>query len=244
MVVDHASAGGAPIMIERAMVVTAHPDDAETGAGGIVAVLVRQGVEVTYVIVTKGSAGSQGRTMTADRLANIRAAEQCRAAKTLGVRHVKFVRYDEGEVEDTGDLRREITRQIRRWRPDLVISQNPYRTRSVFASHRDHRITGGVVLDCVYPLARDHMAFPELLPDYEPHKVDEIYIIKWQEDEHDMAVDISETMEAKLKAIACHESQFLDFPKMEAYVRARCAALGKPHGYAYAEVFDRILLSR
>jgi len=234
----------APIVIERAMVVTAHPDDAETGAGGTVAALVRQGVQVTYVIVTRGNAGSQDRTMTLDRLASIREAEQCRAAKTLGITHIEFLGYGDGEVEDTRDLRRDITSQIRRWRPDLVISQNPHRTRSVFASHRDHRITGGVVLDCVYPLARDHMAFPELLPDYEPHKVDEIYIIKWQEDEHDMAVDISETMEAKLKAIACHESQFLDFPKMEAYVRARCAALGKPHGYAYAEVFDRILLSR
>src|SRR5215510_8562804 len=122
----------APIVIERAMVVTAHPDDAETGAGGIVAVLVRQGVEVTYVIVTKGSAGSQDRTMTADRLANIRAAEQCRAAKTLGVRHVEFLGYGDGEVEDTRDLRRDITRQIRRWRPDLIISQNPHRTRSIF----------------------------------------------------------------------------------------------------------------
>ena len=244
MVADHAPAEGAPIVIERAMVVAAHPDDAETGAGGTVAVLVRQGVEVTYVIVTKGNAGSQDRAMTADRLGSIRAAEQYRAAKTLGVTHVEFLGYADGEVEDTRDLRRDITRQIRRWRPNLVISQNPHRTRSLFASHRDHRITGGVVLDCVYPLARNHMAFPELLPDYEPHKVGEIYIIKWPEDDHDLAVDISETMEVKLKAIACHESQFLDFPKMEGYVRARCAALGKPYGHSYAEVFDRILLSR
>jgi len=100
------------------------------------------------------------------------------------------------------------------------------------------------VLDCVYPLARDHMAFPELLPAYEPHTVREIYIIKWQEEDHQLAVDISETMDLKLKAIACHESQFPDFPAMEARVRARCAALGKPHGHTYAETFDRILLSR
>src|SRR5262249_34068314 len=107
----------------------------------------------------------------------------------------------------------------------------------------DHRITGGGVLYCVSPLVPDHMAFPELLPHYEPHKVGEIYIIKWPEDENDLAVDISETMENKLRAIASHQKQFPDFPRMEAYVRARCAALGEPHGYAYAEVFDRILLS-
>jgi len=231
-------------MIERAMVVTAHPDDAETGAGGTVAELVRQGAEITYLIVTSGNMGSGDRTMTPDRLARIREAEQRNAAHTLGVKHVEFLGYDDGEVADTRNFRRDITRQIRRWRPDLVIAQNPHRTSNVFASHRDHRITGGVVLDCVYPLARDHMAFPELLPAYEPHTVREIYIIKWQEEDHQLAVDISETMDLKLKAIACHESQFPDFPAMEARVRARCAALGKPHGHTYAETFDRILLSR
>lgn len=231
-------------MIERAMVVTAHPDDAETGAGGTVARLVRQAAEITYVIVTRGNMGSGDRTMTPARLASIREAEQRNAAHTLGVKHVEFLGYEDGEVEDTRDLRRDITRQIRRWRPELVITQNPHRTYNLFASHRDHRITGGVVLDCVYPLARDHMAFPELLPDYEPHKVGEIYMIKWQEEDHQLAVDISETMDLKLQAIACHQSQFSDFPAMEARVRTRCAVLGKPHGHAYAETFDRIVLSR
>ena len=182
--------------------------------------------------------------MTPDRLARIREAEQRNAAHTLGVKHVEFLGYDDGEVEDTRDLRRDITRQIRKWRPDLIIAQSPHRTPNVFASHRDHRITGGVVLDCVYPFARDHRAFPELLPAYEPHKVSEVYIIKWQEADHEVAVDISETLDLKLRAIACHESQFPDFPAMEAHVRARCAALGKSHGHAYAETFDRILVSQ
>ncbi len=100
------------------------------------------------------------------------------------------------------------------------------------------------MLDCVYPLARDHLAFPELSPEYEPHRVREIYIVKWQEEAHQVAVDISEAMDLKLRAIACHQSQFPDFPPMEARVRERCAALGRPHGYAYAETFDKILLSR
>ena len=230
--------------IERVLVVAAHPDDAETGAGGTVAKLVRQGARAAYVIVTSGTMGSSDRTMTPDRLARIREAEQRNAARALGVEHVEFLGYDDGEIADTRDLRRDITRQIRKWRPDLLIAQNPHRTDNLFASHRDHRITGGVVLDCVYPLARDHMAFPELLPEYEPHRVREIYIVKWQEKDHQVAVDISETIGLKLKAIACHQSQFPDFPAMEARVRDRCAALGTPHGYAYAETFDRILLSR
>jgi len=230
--------------IERVVVVTAHPDDGDIGAGGTVANLVRQGAKITHVIVTSGTMGSGDRTMTPDRLAGIREAEQRNAALTLGVAHVEFLGYDDGAVEDTRNLRRDVTRQIRKWRPDLVIAQNPQRTYNLFASHRDHRVTGGVVLDCVYPLARDHLAFPELLPEYEPHKVREIYIIKWQEEDHQIAVDISETMDLKLEAIACHQSQFPDFPAMEARVRHRCAALGAPYGHAYAETFDRILLSR
>jgi len=225
-------------------VVVAHPDDAETGAGGTVATLVRQGAQVTYVIVTSGTMGSSDRAMTPDRLARIREAEQRNAARTLGVAHVEFLGDNDGEVADTRDLRLDITRQIRKWRPDLVIAQNPHRTHNLFASHRDHRVTGGVVLDCVYPLARDHMAFPELLPEYQPHRAREIYIVKWQEEDHQLVVDISETMDAKLRAIACHRSQFPDFPAMEARVRKRGAALGRPHGYAYAETFDRIRLSR
>ena len=231
-------------MSERVLVVVAHPDDAETGAGGTIATLVRQGARVTYVIVTSGTTGSSDRAMTPERLARIRETEQRNAARALGVAHVEFLGYKDGDVADTRDLRRDITREIRKWRPDRVIAQNPRRTLNLFASHRDHRVTGGVVLDCVYPLARDHLAFPELLPEYAPHRVGEVYIVKWQEEDHQVAVDISETMDLKLEAIACHQSQFPDFPAMEARVRDRCAALGTPHGYAYAETFDRIRLSR
>jgi LmbE family N-acetylglucosaminyl deacetylase len=230
--------------IARVLVVVAHPDDAEAGAGGTVAKLAKQGVDVTYIIVTNGSSGSSDRTMTRDRLARIREAEQREAARTLGVQHVEFLGYDDGELEDTRDLRLEVTRQIRTWRPDLVITQSPHRTYNLFASHRDHRITGGVVLDCIYPLARDHLAFPELLPAYEPHGVREIHTMQWQAEHHEFAVDISDTVDLKLAAFGCHKSQFPEFAAVAARVRERCAALGKPHGYAFAETFDRILLPR
>src|SRR5688572_30977714 len=161
--------------IDRVMVITAHPDDSEFGAGGTVAKFVKEGREVAYCIVTNGNKGSSDRTMTPERLAVIRAEEQRNAARVLGVERVSFLGYPDGEVEDTRDLRRDVSREIRRFRPDLVICQNPNRTYNLGASHRDHRTVGGVVLDCVYPLARDHLAFPELLPEVEPQKVRALY---------------------------------------------------------------------
>lgn len=231
-----------PDRFERVLVVTAHPDDAEFGAGGTIARLVKDGAKVAYTIVTNGNKGSSDRTMTPARLARIREEEQRNAARTLGVAQVDFLGYPDGELEDTRDLRRDITRAIRRWRPDLVITQNPHRTYNLYASHRDHRITAGVVLDCVYPLARDHMAFPELLPELEPHRVREVYVMQW-ENPH-LVVDITETMDLKLRALACHASQVPDFPAVEKRVRERAAEIGRPRGYAYAEAFDHIVLPR
>ena len=223
----------------RVMVVGAHPDDPEFLAGGTVARLAKVGREITYVIVTNGNKGSGDRSMTSEQLRPIRAEEQRRAARVLGVERVEFLGYEDGEVEDTRNLRRDITREIRRWRPELIITLNPHRTYTNFPGwHRDHRITGRVVLDCVYPLARDHLSFPELLPEYEPHKVREVYLIQWEQPR--LVIDITDTMELKLEAIRCHASQVGDFKTVEARMRNRAAALGKEKGYLFAEGFDHI----
>jgi len=229
--------------IPRVLVVVAHPDDAEFGCGGTVAKWVKEGKEVAYLIVTNGDKGSEDQRMTSERLAKIRAEEQLNAARTLGVERVEFLGYPDGELEDTRQVRRDVTAQIRRLRPDLIVTQNPHRTASLYASHRDHRITGGVVLDCVYPLARDHLSFPELLTQgLEPHKVREVYLIGWEDP--DVVVDISDTIDLKLKALGCHASQMGDFSRVDALVRDRAAQLGKPKGYAYAEAFHRIAIPR
>lgn len=227
---------------DRVLVITAHPDDAEFGAGGTVARFVREGREVGYVVVTDGSQGSTDRAMTPERLARTRQEEQRNAAKTLGVAHVACLGYGDGEVEDTRALRRDVTREIRRWRPGLIITQSPHRTYNLSLSHRDHRVTGGVVLDCVYPLARDAMAFPELLPEFEPHTVREVYVMAVENP--DVVVDITDVMDLKLKALACHVSQSTDFAAVEARVRERAAALGTANGYTYAETFTRIVIAR
>ena len=229
--------------IERVLVVTAHPDDAEFGAGGTVARLAREGKHVVYCILTNGNKGSSDRDMTPERLARIREEEQRQAARVLGVEIVEFLGFPDGELEDTRDTRMAVTAAMRRHRPDLVITQNPHRTKNLFASHRDHRITAGIVLDVVYPLARDHMAFPELIRQrLEPHKVKEVHLMWW--DNPEVVVDITDTIDQKLKALACHASQIKDMAAVEKRVRERAAQLGKPQGHAYAETFDRILIER
>jgi len=230
------SAASGPVLV-----IAAHPDDPDFLAGGTIARLAKQGREVGYLILTNGNKGSGDRSVTSEQLAAIRAQEQRRAAHVLGVRSVEFLRYEDGELEDTRDLRRAVTREIRRWRPDLIITLNPHRTYNNFPGwHRDHRVAGRVALDCVYPLARDHLAFPELSPEYEPHSVREVHFIQWEQPR--LIVDISETMELKLEAIRCHASQIRDFEDFEARMRNRAASLGKEKGYSYAEGFDQVVV--
>ena len=171
--------------IRTVLVVTAHPDDSEFGAGGTIARLVEGGQAGRYCIVTNGNKGIGDRSMTPERLARIREEEQRNAARVLGVETVEFLGFPDCEVEDTRETRMAVSAAIRRHRPDLLICQNPHRTKNLGASHRDHRTVAGIALDCVYPLARDHMAFPELLAQgLEPHKVKEVHIMWWENPEH------------------------------------------------------------
>jgi LmbE family N-acetylglucosaminyl deacetylase len=176
--------------------------------------------------VLKGNKGSGNRSVTSEQLAPIRAEEQRRAAQVLGVGYVEFLGYEDGELEDTRDLRRDVTREIRRWRPNLIITLNSHRTYNNFPGwHRDHRVTGRVVLDCVYPLARDHLAFPELPREYEPHSVREVHFIQWEQPR--LLIDISETMELKLEAIRATRARSvtLRISRLACGIAQRC--LGK-----------------
>src|SRR4029450_13294741 len=232
-----------PAPIQRVLVVTAHPDDSEFGAGGTVARLVREGKQVSYCIVTNGNKGSGDRSMTPERLAEIRAEEQRNAARGLGVETGDFLGFPDCGVEDTRESRMAVTAAIRRHRPDRLIIQNPHRTKNLGASHRDHRTVAGIALDCVYPLARDHMAFPELLAQgLEPHRVREVWMMWW--DNPETVVDISDTIDLKINALACHARHVKDFAAVEKRVRERNAELGKPKGYAYAECFEAIVIER
>jgi LmbE family N-acetylglucosaminyl deacetylase len=223
--------------ISRVLVVSPHPDDAEFGIGGTVARWTRQGVTVRYIICTDGSKGSDDPAMTPERLVIIREKEQLEAAKVLGVSEVIFLRRPDLGLEDTEDFRRDITRLIRLYRPDLVATCDPYRR---YLWHRDHRITGQVVLDAVYPLARNRPSFPELLQEgLEPHKVREVYF--WAADNPNYCSDISKTFDIKMAALRCHHSQ-LDhvWSQLEERLRQRCQAAATGRGFPLGEAFYRL----
>jgi LmbE family N-acetylglucosaminyl deacetylase len=232
-----------PIDVRRILVVVAHPDDAEFGCGGSVARWVAEGREVSYCILTTGNRGSDDPAMTPERLAVTRREEQQAAAQALGVREVLFCGYPDGELEDTREARRDVVRAIRRFRPDRLVTQNPFPSFNPYSGHRDHRHAGRLALDAVYPYARDRLHFPELLAEgWPPHKVREVYVMG--HDEPDTAVDITPTMDRKLIALRCHASQLKDFAAVEGRVRERAAEVGKPYGHTYAEGFRLIELPR
>ena len=235
--------------VERVMVIMAHPDDPEFGAGGTVAKWVREGKQVVYVLVTSGDKGSSDPNMTPQRLAKIREAEQRAAAEKLGVHELVFLGYRDGEVMPTLALRRDLTREIRRWRPDAVITMNPatYYVDGRYINHPDHRAVGEAALAAIFPTARDHLNFPEHRAEgLEPHKVREVYLTI--SPDADVFIDITDTIEDKIAALREHRSQFGDFEQLAQRVRERAAETAKRArelGFEvgeYAEAFKYIEL--
>lgn len=223
-----------------ALIIAAHPDDPEFGAAGTVAKWTREGKSVVYVICTDGDKGTSDRTVDPKDLARIRQDEQRAAAHVLGVQEVVFLHYPDQGLEDTPEFRKEVVRWIRHFRPTIVLSSDPYRR---YLWHRDHRIVGQVVMDAVFPYARDHLAYPDLLAEgLEPHKVKEAWF--WAAEDINHREDISDTFDMKISALQCHASQWNAHPvrDIRAWVeeRFRKAAQGTP--YAYAEAFHRVVL--
>jgi len=227
------------VEFERAMVIFAHPDDAEFGSAGTVAKWTRSGTEVGYVCVTDGSAGSNEPGVVREELARVREAEQRAACSVLGVEDVTILGIPDGLVEVTVDLRRDLTRQVRRFRPDVLVTPDPTRywdeTRS-YINHWDHRAVGVACMAVVNPDSSTRPMFPELLEEgFEPFEIPYLWIPTYG-GEADTFVDITETMETKVQALLCHESQIHDWP-VDEWVRTRAKERGEPHGIEYAESF-------
>ncbi|MDW8058691.1 MAG: PIG-L deacetylase family protein [Thermomicrobium sp.] len=225
---------------QRVMVVVAHPDDMEFGAGGTVARLVREGKEVVLVQCTSGDKGTNRRDVSPEELARQREEEEREACRVLGVREVVFLRLPDGELEPNLAFRERIVRQIRFFRPDIVITHDPFRP---YALHPDHRAVGITTIDAVYPTARDPLYFPHHLAEgLEPHKVAELWLFGAQYP--DLYVDISETLDVKVAALAVHRSQISDPTELAERVRQRAAELGSDGGLDFAEAFKVISLRR
>jgi LmbE family N-acetylglucosaminyl deacetylase len=219
------------------MVIGPHADDPEFGIAGTVAKWTLERKKVVYVICTNGDKGTSDIKLDRQELVKIREQEQKEAAKVLGVTDVVFLGFPDQGLEDNSDFRKEIVRQIRIYKPEIVGTSDPYRK---YLWHRDHRITGQVVLDAVYPFARDHLAYPDLLAlGYKPHKVKEV--LTWGSEDPNYWVDITDTFDTKIKALRCHKSQIgrRDFPKVYEWLKERAAKAAEGRGFKLAEEFHR-----
>lgn len=222
----------------RVMVVQAHPDDAEFLCAGTVARFVASGYRVQYVLVTSGDKGSDDPNATPEQLAALREAEQLAAARILGVEEVTFLRHRDGEVEATLSFRRELSEVIRRGRPDVLLTFDPWQRYQV---HPDHRAVGQTALDAV-AAARDRMYYPEQLTGgLSEHRVHNVYF--FSTDQPNFYVDITATFERKLAALRAHESQFRGVG-VEDFVRARARTAGAEIGVEYAEAFHYLPMVR
>jgi len=220
------------------MVVTPHPDDAEFGVAGTVVHWVREGKSIIYVVCSSGEKGTSDSTIKPEELAQTREQEQLAAAKLLGVREVVFLRYPDQGLEDTPEFRKDIVRQIRKYHPQLVVTADPYRR---YIWHRDHRMAAQVTLDAIFPYARDHLAYPDLLEEgLSPHKVKEALF--WATEDPNYRSDITETFDIKLAALRCHKSQVgYDLaPDLEKWLRLRAKEMAKGENFELAEAFHRV----
>lgn len=229
--------------IERAMVIYAHPDDAEFSVAGTIAKWAKAGVEVTYCMVTNGASGSQDPKMTRAKLRDTRYAEQRQAAKVLGVKHVVFLGYEDGYLYPTLEVRKDVARQVRIHKPDVILAMDPqFRVSDEYINHPDHIAAGEVALRTINPDASTRQMFPELWRDekLEPHKPKALFLETFGDG--GTVIDITDTMETKIKALLLHRSQL--GPEAEGFVRDWNKRTGKPKGYKFGESFRVILLDQ
>jgi LmbE family N-acetylglucosaminyl deacetylase len=231
--------------VARVLGVFAHPDDVDFGAAGTVARWVASGLAVSYLIVTRGDSGGFDDTPR-DQMPILREAEQRAAAAEIGVTDIEFLDgYRDGYLTPTIELRRDITRAIRRVRPDRVLTNSPLRRweRLAGPSHPDHLAVGEATTCAVYPDARNPFAFPELLEaGFEPWVVREVWYSAGPNPDH--VVDVTETFAAKLAALRRHVTQTSHMDDLEAMLRARMEPLARSAGLAEGRLAEAFTIIR
>ena len=224
-----------------ALAVTPHPDDCEGGCGGALSKWVEKfGTEAVVVMCTNGNKGTSERDMTPELLAATREQEQLEAAGVTGVKDVVFLRHPDGGLEDTMQFRREVTRAIRQYKPDLIMCIDPYRSTS--HTHRDHRMSGQVALDAAFTYAWSYQHFPEQITEegLEPHMVEQAYM--WGSESPDVFIEIGDYLEAKTLSLEAHASQMSPATTEERLSRISNNATRYRDltGVEYTEAFRRI----
>lgn len=206
--------------IERVLVVTAHPDDVDFGAGGTIAKWTAQGISVSYYICTNGDQGGVDPSISREEMRSIRQREQRVAGEVLGVSDINFLNYRDGWLEPTITLRKDIVRAIRTVRPQRMLIQSPERNwNRLGASHPDHLAAGEATIQAIYPDSGNRFAFEDLLHDekLEPWEIKEAWV--FMSEKTDYVVDITDTFEKKLAAIKSHVSQTAHNEELDSRIR-------------------------
>lgn len=242
----------------EAMVVGAHPDDADFGTAATCALWARQGKKIVWVIMTDGTEGSEIPSLVDTEFMLEREQEQRASAESLGVKAVEFLRFPDGHLTNSEAARKAMVRLIRKYRPRVVFTHDPSQhilapdpderpDGTAYLNHPDHRAAGNIVLDAIFPAAGNPRAYRELLAEgFVPYKVHELYL--FFSAEANTFIDISETLELKVKALAYHDTQFgTDVPSLEDMQKnaswvAETAKKKKGVDFKYAEGFRRIKL--
>jgi LmbE family N-acetylglucosaminyl deacetylase len=232
----------APLQPKVILAVGAHADDIDFSASATLAKWAQNGAEIHYLVITDGSKGSSDPSTSSAQLVETRQQEQQAAAAVVGAHKVHFLGYEDGQLEVTMDLKKRLVQTIREIKPDTVIALDPtvmYVSDLGLINHPDHRASGQAMIDAVYPLARDHLSFPDLYAaGLQPHKVTHLLLIN--PESHNYHEDISATFELKLEALRKHASQFDAHSPVWEHIATQAQDMGKVYGCQYAETFVRL----
>ncbi len=227
---------------ESAMVIVAHPDDIEFGCAGTMARWAKAGARISYVICTSGDVGIADTSITREEAARIREAEQLEAARITGVNDVVFLKERDGLLEATLELRKKLVREIRRFKPEVVMCNDPtvLFPRNNYINHPDHRAAATAALDAVFPAAGQPHIFQELEEEgLHAHKPCKVYIITWADGAE--YVNIEETIDIKIAALRAHKSQMEEWDPAES-IKQWASERAKGKEMAYAESYRVITL--
>lgn len=228
-----------------AMSIHAHPDDQEFSIGGTLAKWAKAGCEIISVVITSGDSGSNDPDKDGaykPELAGLREVEQTEANKVLGVKETVFLRYPDGELQPTIELRKELTRLIRQHKPDVVLAGNPeaWFYGNEYVNHPDHRAAAQAACEAVFPSAGTRLIFTDLLSaGYEPHNVKRLYVHGTEKP--DTWIDISETIDTKIEALQKHASQ-VPADEVGKWMRDWAKEDAKEKDFEYAESYRVMIL--